>query len=448
MGPRKFVHVFDAYAKLMKWEFKAEGVTFSTRFIGTNLYTDSVWDGTVAPYMLFHSVEPGFDELEKMFALVNGVDNVNVNIARFDNDTEFVALSDFWRHYTLDMDTMETIEQVNPPVPGIDFDLSSIVPAASTAHPIQEAGSKHHITYVVSTLPTGKYVLTVSRIISSEIREKIASIELDRSPYMHSFGLTENYAIIFMAPLFSNPDKILETGIPIESIEWFGNETTKVYIVELKSGEITTLETEARFGMHHANAFEDVTGRIIFDVVTYDNLDILQQMKMKILIDRDLRKNVPNDAELKRYVVDLCDSTISAQTFTRETGKEFVNKLDFPTINENYRFKKYCYVYGLVQKMDNVTLSKGGIVKKDLCGRGRDQVWHVANHYASEPYFIPNPTLTSEDDGIVLNVVLDGVKGKSFLGMFDAKTLKLINRSEDLPFHLPFQLHGKFYPDL
>ena len=150
MGPRKFVHVFDAYAKLMKWEFKAEGVTFSTRFIGTNLYTDSVWDGTVAPYMLFHSVEPGFDELEKMFALVNGVDNVNVNIARFDNDTEFVALSDFWRHYTLDMDTMATIEQVNPPVPGIDLDLSSIVPAASTAHPIQEAGSKHHITYVVT----------------------------------------------------------------------------------------------------------------------------------------------------------------------------------------------------------------------------------------------------------------------------------------------------------
>ena len=222
----------------------------------------------------------------------------------------------------------------------------------------------------------------------------------------------------------------------------------KVYIVELKSGKITTLETEARFGMHHANAFEDVTGRIIFDVVTYDNLDILQQVKMKILRDRDLRKNVPNDAELKRYVVDLRDSTISAQTFTRETGKEFVNKLDFHTINENYRFKNYCYVYGLVQKMDNVTLSKGGIVKKDLCGRSRDQVWHVANHYASEPYFIPNPTMTSEDDGIVLNVVLDGVKGKGFLGMFDAKTLKLINRSEDLPFHLPFQLHGKVYPDL
>ena len=91
--------------------------------------------------------------------------------------------------------------------------------------------------------------------------------------------------------------------------------------MELKSGKITTLETGARFGMHHANAYEDVTGRVIFDIVTYDNLDILQQMKMKILMDRDLRKNVPNDAELKRYVVNLRDSTISPHTFTRETGR-------------------------------------------------------------------------------------------------------------------------------
>jgi hypothetical protein len=52
---------------------------------------------------MFESVNPPFDEFEKMEALVRGIDNMNVNINRFFNQKagiyEYVVLSDFWKIY-------------------------------------------------------------------------------------------------------------------------------------------------------------------------------------------------------------------------------------------------------------------------------------------------------------------------------------------------------------
>jgi hypothetical protein len=57
----------------------------------------------------------------------------------------------------------------------------------------------------------------------------------------------------------------------------------------------------------------------------------------------------------------------------------------FPnTINENYRSKEYCYVYGTVMKIDNSTLSRLAIVKKDLCNENNDKyciTHHIYNVY-------------------------------------------------------------------
>ena len=444
MGPRKFVHLFDAYAKLSKWEFGEDGVLFSTRFIGTNFYQDSIKEKTVSPYLLFHSVKPAFDETEILLSLINGIDNTNINIARVANDTEFIAMSDFWRHYKLDMATLSKTRQVNPEVPGVDIDTSSLFPTPSTAHPLPEYGSPYHITYVTTYNPLGKFVLTVCRIITSEIREYIASIELDRFPYMHSFGLSQNYAIIFMAPLFINLEKMLKTGIPVESLEWVDGEPTRVFIVELKTGKIRTLETAAIFGMHHINAYEDKFGRIVFDVITYPDIEFVRELRMNVLLDPKKRDTVSNNADIKRYIVDLRDTSISKQPLPSTPGKEFANRMDMPSINEHFRYRKYCYTYGLVQKSDNTYISDVSLVKKDLCRNGRDRAWSVPNQYASEPLFVPDPTGKAEDDGVVLSVILDGVMERSFLGIFDARTMKLINRSY-LPIPVPFSMHGKFF---
>ena len=65
----------------------------------------------------------------------------------------------------------------------------------------------------------------------------------------------------------------------------------------------------------------------------------------------------------------------------------------------------------------------------------------------TEPIFIPNPNATKEDDGILLSVILDGEKGLSYLGVFDAGTLTLRSKSY-VPMSLPFNLHGQFFPEV
>jgi torulene dioxygenase len=42
---------------------------------------------------------------------------------------------------------------------------------------------------------------------------------------------------------------------------------------------------------------------------------------------------------------------------------------------------------------------------------------------------IPNPEGTSEDDGVLLSVVLDGMRGKSYLLCLDARNLSELGRA-------------------
>ena len=64
-----------------------------------------------------------------------------------------------------------------------------------------------------------------------------------------------------------------------------------------------------------------------------------------------------------------------------------LNTFDFPTINEDYRRKKYCYTYG----MNTFAYSRTALVKKNVCTSEDDKVLYKENHYMSEMHFLPNP---------------------------------------------------------
>jgi beta,beta-carotene 9',10'-dioxygenase len=58
--------------------------------------------------------------------------------------------------------------------------------------------------------------------------------------------------------------------------------------------------------------------------------------------------------------------------------------------------------------------------------------------FQSEPVFVEKPNPTSEDDGVLLTMVLSD-KQNDFLSVLDAKTLEEIARAE-----LPNDVKGKF----
>lgn len=63
---------------------------------------------------------------------------------------------------------------------------------------------------------------------------------------------------------------------------------------------------------------------------------------------------------------------------------------------------------------------------------------------AGEPTFVPAPNATSEDDGVVVTLVM-GADGRSFVLCLDGKTFTELGRAV-LPYAVPYRFHGAFVP--
>ena len=72
--------------------------------------------------------------------------------------------------------------------------------------------------------------------------------------------------------------------------------------------------------------------------------------------------------------------------------------------------------------------------------------WHAAGLYPGEPVFVPAPVAENEDGGVLLSIVLDTAKERSFLLVLDAATLGELARAT-APHAIPFHFHGSYFAD-
>lgn len=459
LGEHRMIHLFDAYAKLSSWKFKGDGrATFSTKFIDSSFYKKSMDSGDIAPFITFMGVEPPFGILESMKVLINGLDNMNVNVYPYSKvagssemkDRGYYALTDFWKIYEFNATNLNTIGSVQAKIPGKPGKTAlGFLSFISTAHPLPEIGKTSSLVFLtkLSLFPWEKHSVNLVRIKATDEREIVASIPVDQLPYMHSFSVTKNYAILFFSPIYINLVKIAKTVHPFEGLDWYGDRQTDVHVINLKTGAVISMKTENTFTMHHANAYENENGNIVLDLVTYDDPNFITSMTLDNFRDPKKRNNISFTAKFKRYYIDMKERNVTPYSFPNAKGQEFMTRFDFPKINEKYRAKKYCYMYGIAVKTDGKSLTKGAVVKKDVCEKGRDLAYDLDNVYFSETVFVPTPNSKDEDDGILLSSVLDANEKKSYLYIMDPKTMNVTNRAE-LPTIVPYTLHGGFFPEI
>ncbi len=444
-GNRQVTHLFDGYAKLNSWRFDGSPTTayFSTEFLGTGWYNDSVKTNNVAPYMTFSKPNPPFNAMGQIVALMHGQDNTCVNVLNYNGD--YVAVGDMWRVYTIDPVKLTTTARVNPPLPENIHPLMEN--SMSSSHPMPEYGTSNWINFYTNMDLEGKNSINVMRIKSADERETIAQIMTPHVHYMHSFAATEKYAIFFANPMYMNMEKMMTNMEPRTAMEYIPEDPTKVFVVDIKSGEVIEMETIPSVVLHHINAYHLDNNTIVIDLIEYSSLATIQGFMFESIHNKTLRDSIPfNDATIMRYVINLADKTVMPMPFHTLPGHEFINHFDFPVINEEYRYKPYCYTYGVGMRSDGEVMGDFRLVKKDVCdvkGDG-DTFWHQDNHYPSEPWFVPLPDAKLEDDGYLLSIILDGEKEQSYLAIFDAKTLTMINYSY-LTFPIPFPLHGRYF---
>merc|ERR1719427_1941514 len=157
---------------------------------------------------------------------------------------------------------------------------------------------------------------------------------------------------------------------------------------------------------------------------------------------REAEISTTDNQEVTRYTINIVSGDITTSTFPNTINSRFINHFDFPTINEDYRGKAYCYTYGV----SAYAYSRTALVKKNVCNSEEDKVWYTENHYMSEMHFLPSPGATAEDEGTLITIGFDGPREQSYLLLLDAKTFTPINQAY-LPHNIPWSAHGMYFPE-
>ena len=267
------------------------------------------------------------------------------------DDPIYLAVTDFPFVLQFDIDTLDTVRLMKP-----KFGQQAW---SGVAHWQREVGTENSI------YPMGKvggflypYSIEFQRFTPDMTNfsspEVIAQFDLKKVSMVHSFSITENYAIYLAPPV------VMSGGVLFHLLHHFHifeeieetKEQTDVYIVNLKTGEVKEMSGDILFSMHHINAYETKDGKeIVLDLSPTNELTI----KTYPLLENML--NPPENStswdtsacgahEVTRYTLNLETGTISSSTFENllqgSTLARYVNKFDMPVINELYRGREVC----------------------------------------------------------------------------------------------------------
>ena len=415
-------HWFDGLAMLHKFDIANGKVGYANKFLDSPAFR-AAKDGKMQ-YGEF-ATDPCrslFKRIAQIFMGSTPGANANVSIGKIGR--RFVAQTESPVPVAFDKKTLETI--------GVVSYRDTLKGQVTTAHPHYDQGSQFNYllnfgrqsTYNVYTLPDG----------SSE-RRLLGSYRTDRPSYMHSFGLSQKYVVLMEFPLVVNPLSMLLRGKPfITNYTWEPQRGTRFSLVDRDTGEVSHAHTdEAWFGFHHVNS-ADRDGKVDFDMIVYPDADVVQYFYLNSLLNRPNHEVYPQN-ELRRFTIDVSAGTVSSRRLADYSA-------ELPRINYkqcNGQTYQYVYAAGIEKPGESVIFDS--VVKFDLAGDVRQ--WQQEGQYPGEPVFVARPNAQSEDEGILLTVVLDAPANNSYLLLLDARDLSEIARAR-VPQHVPFGFHGAY----
>ncbi len=418
LGERTVNHWFDGLAMLHRFAFADGDVSYRNRFLESRAYRAATETGEIS-YSEFAT-----DPCRSLFKRVQSVfsskisDNANVNITRLGE--EYVAMTETPMPVIFDAATLAAAGATSP-APG----------QHTTAHPHLDRETGEGIFYATKFGPRTSYRLYTRN--GTEAQRQIAKLAVSRPAYMHSFGITERYAVLAECPLVVNPPEIPLSGRPfIENFRWRPERGTRFIVFERHTGEVRAqVRAEPFFCFHHVNAFEE-GGELVVDLTAYEDDEIVRSFYLDGL--RGASVKFPR-AELRRYRLPLDGGDARRETIAEG--------FELPRIN--YRLcngRPYKYVYGNYGPVGEsgtflTTIQKGNVIT------GAVSDWSEPGCYPGEPVFVAAPGAAAEDEGVLLSVVLDAERQTSFLLVLDAQDLGEIARAR-VPHAIPFGFHGQF----
>lgn len=431
-GPAKFDvgrqtvnHWFDGLAMLHRFGFADGAVSYRNRFLRSQSYCEAAEKGALVRGEF--ATDPCRTLFQRVAAIFDAklTDNCNVNINPFGGAP--VAFTETTLPVRFDAETLETLG---------DYGYSpAIGGSVSIAHPHHDARRLCQFSYVVEFGMKSRYRLFA---IDDEGGAEcvVAEMPVDRPAYMHSFAMTEQYLVLVEFPLVVDPLRLKLAFEPfIRNYRWTPERGLRIHVFDKDGrGLLKSVETDPIFAFHHVNAFED-GGNIVVDLVAYRDAGIIDQLYLA-----RLRAGAAIDAtgHLTRYVVPLQEQ---GDVFAIQVAEAMI---ELPRIDyELCAGRPYRHVWGVGRRNKDDFLDS--IVKIDVLS-GETRTWWKEHCYPGEPVFVPSPGRTVEGEGVLLSIVLDARRGRSYLLVLDAVSLAEIARAE-CPHHIPFGFHGNYFPN-
>ena len=293
------------------------------------------------------------------------------------------------------------------------------------------------------------------------------------APYMHSFllvgaGATPSHAVLVQHSMNIAMSNLI-AGVGLKPISaGFDIDLGRpmiFHIINLSNGQVEhkipvkmreftpAATNNSMIVSHTINGYYDSDGHLVVDVIGYDFL-FFERFASDVILnktERDHGRFAGKRALTFRFVLDTeRGEALSVAELTPRSDWEF------PIINEGFKGKHYCYAYGYEFSHPDgpagaTGLASMAMIKYDMCaqnlthnGRRPGQSFTRPYHYFVEPWFVPRPGGTTEDDGVVLVMALDGATRLGVLYVLDARSLAVLATAR-LPVLINLKTHGRFF---
>ena len=243
--------------------------------------------------------------------------------------------------------------------------------------------------------------------------------------------MSERHLILAEFPLVTKPLRLLLSSRPfIETYRWSPERGVRFTVIDKETGAIIRrAEAGPCFSFHHINAYEE-DGAVVLDLVAFKDARIIDALYLASL----RAGNALPEGLLTRIAIPLGEGPVTQNILSRLTT-------ELPRINyRSYAGRRHRYVWG-------TCAANGGfldsLVKQDT-ETATPLIWSEKDSFPGEPVFVEAPNAGAEDEGVLLSVVLDGEKGRSFLLVLDAATMQERARAY-APHVIPFGFHGNYF---
>lgn len=360
----------------------------------------------------------------------------------------------------IDIKTLEVLEKTN---------FSELLGVAIlTAHPqVMTDGSTYNVGHSISAaggfynvvcFPKGEKDIKNAKVVA-----KVPSRYKYHPTYIHSFGITENFIIIFETPMVMSIPLLAKSLVSeisfVNCLKWLDNEQTRIILIDRETGALAhSFFTDPFFCFHTINQFEK-NDEVILDLCCYENAGVIDAVHVENLLKNDPKAIGKFSTKPLRFILPLKaeEKNINLVKFEGSTAKAILTdklfctpellcdvSFEFPRINyPKYVATEYQYFYGVcVDLAENI----GAILKVDTKTKTKI-FWKDQKSYAWEPIFVPSPNANSEDDGVIVaGFLTSGTPNRVGIVILDAKNLEELARSEfnDLPTDIPKPFHGWF----